>query len=51
MKHNQGGVKTSVVVLSVILLGVSAWFNQAHAQSETVVLQTQQSSSNTIKSV
>lgn len=39
MKHNQGGVKISVVVLSVILLGVSAWFNQAHAQPQTVVLQ------------
>jgi len=38
MKHNQGGVKISVVVLSVILLGVSAWFNQAHGEPQSVVL-------------
>jgi len=41
MKHNQGGVKISVVVLSVILLGVSAWFNQSHAEPLSVVLQNQ----------
>jgi hypothetical protein len=29
MKSNQGGVKLSLVVVSIIVLGVSAWFNQA----------------------
>lgn len=31
MKSNQGGVKLSLVVVSIIVLGVSAWFNQASA--------------------
>ncbi|WP_255229511.1 hypothetical protein [Pseudoalteromonas sp. HM-SA03] len=31
MKQSQGGAKLSLVVVSVILLGVSAWFNQASA--------------------
>ncbi|MBE0345678.1 MULTISPECIES: hypothetical protein [Pseudoalteromonas] len=41
MKQSQGGAKLSIVVVSVILLGVSAWFNQAGAselQRETVTL-------------
>jgi type IV secretory pathway VirB2 component (pilin) len=29
MKSSQGGVKLSLVVVSIIVLGVSAWFNQA----------------------
>ncbi|GAA79333.1 signal peptide [Pseudoalteromonas sp. BSi20495] len=28
MKTNQGGVKLSLIVISIIVLGVSAWFNQ-----------------------
>ncbi|ETJ48695.1 MULTISPECIES: hypothetical protein [Pseudoalteromonas] len=31
MKSSQGGVKLSLVVVSIIVLGVSAWFNQASA--------------------
>ncbi|WP_268747809.1 hypothetical protein [Pseudoalteromonas luteoviolacea] len=31
MKNGQGGVKLSFVVISVLALGVSAWFNQAQA--------------------
>ncbi|WP_394192145.1 hypothetical protein [Pseudoalteromonas atlantica] len=31
MKQHQGGVKISLIVVSVILMGVSAWFNQANA--------------------
>ncbi|MBQ4812285.1 hypothetical protein J8M20_13090 [Pseudoalteromonas luteoviolacea] len=31
MKNGQGGVKLSFVVISVVALGVSAWFNQAQA--------------------
>ncbi|WP_269435507.1 MULTISPECIES: hypothetical protein [unclassified Pseudoalteromonas] len=31
MKSNQSGVKLSLVVISIIILGVSAWFNQANA--------------------
>ncbi|EWH07774.1 MULTISPECIES: hypothetical protein [Pseudoalteromonas] len=31
MKSNQGGAKLSLVVVSVIVLGISAWFNQANA--------------------
>ena len=44
MKHNQGGVKLSIVVVSVIVLGVSAWFNQANAattQGSTEIVNTQ----------
>ncbi|WP_171045357.1 hypothetical protein [Pseudoalteromonas rubra] len=33
MNSNQGGVKLSVVLLSVIVLGVMAWFNQANAEA------------------
>ncbi|WP_267135597.1 MULTISPECIES: hypothetical protein [Pseudoalteromonas] len=36
MKSNQNGAKFSLVIVSVIVLGVSAWFNQANA-SETHV--------------
>lgn len=31
MKPSQGGAKISVVVISIIILGISAWFNQASA--------------------
>jgi hypothetical protein len=31
MKPNQGGAKISIVVVSIIILGISAWFNQANA--------------------
>ncbi|KPZ54395.1 MULTISPECIES: hypothetical protein [Pseudoalteromonas] len=31
MKSSQGGVKLSLVVVSIIVLGVSAWLNQASA--------------------
>lgn len=31
MRNNQGGVKFSFVLLSVLILGVSAWFTQAQA--------------------
>ena len=31
MKPNQGGVKISLVVVSIVILGISAWFNQANA--------------------
>lgn len=33
MKSTQSGVKLSVVVITIIILGVSAWFNQASAES------------------
>jgi len=36
MKSNQGGAKFSLVVVSVIVLGVSAWFNQANASESPV---------------
>jgi hypothetical protein len=41
MKQHQGGVKISLIVISVILMGVSAWFNQANADESTraVVIQ------------
>ncbi|MFC3033887.1 hypothetical protein ACFOEE_15315 [Pseudoalteromonas fenneropenaei] len=31
MRNSQGGAKFGVVLISVILLGVSAWFTQAQA--------------------
>ncbi|MFC0116392.1 hypothetical protein [Pseudoalteromonas xiamenensis] len=31
MRNNQGGVKFGFVLLSVLVLGVSAWFTQAQA--------------------
>lgn len=31
MKPNQGGAKISIVVVSIIILGISTWFNQANA--------------------
>ncbi len=34
MKSNQSGAKFSLVVVSVIVLGVSAWFNQANASEQ-----------------
>lgn len=36
MKSNQSGAKFSLVVVSVIVLGVSAWFNQANASEQSV---------------
>ncbi|MCG7533814.1 hypothetical protein [Pseudoalteromonas sp. OOF1S-7] len=33
MNSNQGGVKLSAVLFTVIVLGVMAWFNQANAGS------------------
>ena len=43
MKQQQGGVKLSIIVISIILMGVSAWFNQAgaHEQAEVIQEQTQ----------
>ena len=38
MKSNQGGVKLSLVVISIIILGVSAWFNQANACELAIIL-------------
>lgn len=32
MKSSQGGVKLSLVVVSIIVLGVAAWFKQANAE-------------------
>ena len=32
MKSNQSGVKLSFIIISIIVLGVSAWFNQANAE-------------------
>lgn len=29
MKTNQGGARLSLIVISIIILGVSAWFNQS----------------------
>ncbi|WP_164519165.1 hypothetical protein [Pseudoalteromonas rubra] len=37
MNSNQGGVKLSVVLFSVIVLGVMAWFNQANAESQHTI--------------
>lgn len=34
MKQQQGGVKLSVIVVSIVLMGVSAWFNQANADEQ-----------------
>ena len=31
MKSSQGGVKISVVIMSIVILGISAWFNQVSA--------------------
>lgn len=42
MKHHQGGVKLSLIVLSVIVMGVSAWFNQANADEPNQAATTQQ---------
>ncbi|MEH6395281.1 hypothetical protein [Pseudoalteromonas sp.] len=41
MKQQQGGVKLSIIVISIILMGVSAWFNQASAAEQADVLQQQ----------
>ncbi|WP_268801560.1 hypothetical protein [Pseudoalteromonas sp. H105] len=41
MKQHQGGVKISLIVISVILMGVSAWFNQANADESTSIVTTQ----------
>jgi type IV secretory pathway VirB2 component (pilin) len=45
MKSSQGGVKLSLVVVSIIVLGVSAWFNQASAE------QTPRSSSHSAETI
>ncbi|ESP95375.1 MULTISPECIES: hypothetical protein [Pseudoalteromonas] len=43
MKNGQGGVKLSFVVISVLALGVSAWFNQAQAaEAQTCTYSLQQ---------
>lgn len=39
MRNNQGGVKFSFVLLSVLILGVSAWFTQAQASELSQVTQ------------
>ncbi len=36
MKSKQSGVKLSLIIISIIILGVSAWFNQANAQEISV---------------
>ncbi|MBE0378272.1 MULTISPECIES: hypothetical protein [Pseudoalteromonas] len=41
MKQQQGGVKLSIIVISIILMGVSAWFNQAGANEQAEVIQEQ----------
>ncbi|CAM4322184.1 MULTISPECIES: hypothetical protein [Pseudoalteromonas] len=41
MKQHQTGVKFSIIVISVVLMGVSAWFNQANASEQAPVLQSQ----------
>ncbi|MGS0497465.1 hypothetical protein ACU8V4_09800 [Pseudoalteromonas mariniglutinosa] len=41
MKQQQGGVKLSIIVISIILMGVSAWFNQANAHEQAHALQQQ----------
>ena len=28
MKTNQGGARLSLIIISIIILGVSAWFNR-----------------------
>ncbi|NMM41625.1 hypothetical protein [Pseudoalteromonas arctica] len=38
MKQHQTGVKFSIIVISVLLMGVSAWFNQANASEQVPVL-------------
>lgn len=42
MKNQQGGVKFSLILVSVILMGVSAWFNQANADEPNQAEITQQ---------
>ena len=41
MKSSQSGAKLSLVVISIIVLGVSAWFNQANAEDSPSKIQTQ----------
>ncbi|MBH0031114.1 MULTISPECIES: hypothetical protein [unclassified Pseudoalteromonas] len=41
MKSGQSGAKLSLVVISIIVLGVSAWFNQANAEDSPSKTQTQ----------
>lgn len=41
MKSSQSGVKLSLVIVSIIILGVSAWFNQANAEDSPSKIQTQ----------
>ena len=40
MKSSQSGAKLSLVVISIIVLGVSAWFNQANAEDNPSKIQT-----------
>lgn len=39
MRNNQGGVKFSFVLLSVLVLGVSAWLTQAQAAEISQITQ------------
>jgi hypothetical protein len=48
MKSSQSGVKLSFIVISIIVLGVSAWFNQANAED---ILHKQQSSTESTESI
>ncbi len=41
MKSSQSGAKLSLVIISIIVLGVSAWFNQANAEDSPSKIQTQ----------
>ena len=41
MKSSQSGAKLSLVVISIIVLGVSAWFNQVNAEDSPSKTQTQ----------
>jgi hypothetical protein len=38
VKSNQSGVKLSLIVISVVVLGVSAWFNQGNTHDKSVYL-------------
>ena len=42
MKQQQGGVKLSIIVISIILMGVSAWFNQPNANEQEQSVQKSQ---------
>ena len=42
MKSSQSGVKLSLVIISIVVLGVSAWFNQANAEDIPSKVQTKE---------